>query len=49
MSPFDYLKAINETGIGGMIIHFRLGAMPYDLNSHSMKLFADQVIPNFKT
>ena len=44
----ERLQAVNDSGIGGVIIHFRLGAMPYDLNSHSMKLFAEQVMPNFK-
>ena len=43
----ERLQAFNDSGVGGVIIHFRLGAMPYDLNSHSMKLFAEQVMPNF--
>ena len=45
----ERLQAVNDSGVGGVIIHFRLGAMPYDLNSHSMKLFAEQVMPNFKS
>ena len=44
----ERLQAVNDSGVGGVIIHFRLGAMPDDLNSHSMKLFAEQVMPNFK-
>ena len=44
----ERLQAVNDSGVGGVIIHFRLGAMPYDLNSHSMKLFAERVMPNFK-
>ena len=44
----ERLQAVNDSGVGGVIIHFRLGAMPYDLNSHSMKLFAEAVMPNFK-
>ena len=44
----ERLQAVNDSGVGGVIIHFRLGAMPYDLNSHSMKLFAEQGMPNFK-
>ena len=44
----ERLQAVNDSGVGGVIIHFRLGAMPYDLNSHSMKLFAEEVMPNFK-
>ena len=45
----ERLQAVNDSGVGGVIIHFRLGAMPYDLNSHSMKLFAEQVMPNIKS
>ena len=44
----ERLQAVHDSGVGGVIIHFRLGAMPYDLNSRSMKLFAEQVIPNFE-
>ena len=44
----ERLQAVNDSGVGGVIIHFRLGAMPYHLNSHSMKLFAEQLMPNFK-
>ena len=45
----ERLQAVYNSGIGGVIIHFRLGAMPCDLNSHSMKLFAELVMPRFKT
>ena len=45
----ERLQAVNDSGVGGMIIHFRLGAMPYDVNAHSLKLFAEQVAPNFKS
>jgi alkanesulfonate monooxygenase SsuD/methylene tetrahydromethanopterin reductase-like flavin-dependent oxidoreductase (luciferase family) len=44
----ERLQKVHETGVGGVIIHFRLGAMPYDVNAHSMKLFAEKVAPNFK-
>jgi len=38
---------LNDTGIGGLIIHFRLGAMPYSLAARSIQLFAEKVAPNF--
>ena len=41
------VEALNNTGIGGVIIHFRLGAMPYELAANSLKLFAEKVAPNF--
>jgi len=41
------LEALNNTGIGGVIIHFRLGAMPYELAANSLKLFAEKVAPHF--
>lgn len=44
----ERLQAVGETGVGGVIIHFRLGAMPYDVNAHSMRLFAEKVAPNFR-
>ena len=43
----ERLEALNDTGIGGLIIHFRLGAMPYDMAAHSIKLFAEKVAPQF--
>ena len=45
----ERLQAVNDSGVGGVIIHFRLGAMPYDVNAHSLKLFAEKVAPNFKS
>ena len=44
----EKLKAINETGIGGMIIHFRLGAMSWEATQNSLNLFAQKVMPNFQ-
>jgi alkanesulfonate monooxygenase SsuD/methylene tetrahydromethanopterin reductase-like flavin-dependent oxidoreductase (luciferase family) len=41
------LEGLNKTGIGGVIIHFRLGEMPYELAANSLKLFAEKVAPNF--
>ena len=42
------LEALNKIGVGGVIIHFRLGAMPYDAAAHSLRLFAEKVAPQFR-
>jgi len=44
----ERLQRVHCTGVGGVIIHFRLGAMPYDIAANSLKLFAQKVAPNFK-
>ena len=44
----ERLEKVNGTGVGGVIIHFRLGAMPYDVAANSLKLFAEKVAPNFR-
>ena len=44
----ERLKNLNDIGVGGVIIHFRLGAMPYDAAAHSLKLFAEKVAPNYR-
>ena len=44
----ERLQKVHGTGVGGVIIHFRLGAMPYDVAANSLKLFAQKVAPNFQ-
>ena len=44
----ERLQKANDIGVGGLIIHFRLGAMPHDAAAHSLKLFAEKVAPNFR-
>ena len=44
----ERLQKVHGTGVGGVIIHFRLGAMPYDIAANSLKLFAQNVAPNFQ-
>ena len=44
----ERLEKVNSTGVGGVIIHFRLGAMPYETAANSLKLFAEKVAPNFQ-
>ena len=42
------LEELNKIGVGGVIIHFRLGAMPYEAAAHSLRLFAEEVAPHFR-
>jgi len=44
----ERLEKVNDTGVGGVIIHFRLGAMPSEVAAHSLRLFAEKVAPNFR-
>jgi len=41
----EKLAAIDAIGVGGLIMSFRLGPMPYDLTASSLKLFAEKVMP----
>ena len=38
----------SKSGIGGLILHFRLGPMPWDVTEHSLRLFAEKVAPEFR-
>jgi alkanesulfonate monooxygenase SsuD/methylene tetrahydromethanopterin reductase-like flavin-dependent oxidoreductase (luciferase family) len=41
----EKLAAIDAIGVGGLIMSFRLGPMPYDLATSSLRLFAERVMP----
>ena len=43
----ERLEAVEKTGIGGLIIHFRLGSMSWEATENSLRLFAEQVAPQF--
>ena len=43
----ERLKAVEQTGVGGLIIHFRLGSMSWDATENSLRLFAGEVAPHF--
>ena len=43
----EAIAAIDDIGIGGMIMSFRIGAMPIEVAAHSLRLFMDQVAPRF--
>jgi alkanesulfonate monooxygenase SsuD/methylene tetrahydromethanopterin reductase-like flavin-dependent oxidoreductase (luciferase family) len=41
----EKLSALRVTGIGGLIMQFRLGPMSYEDTAHSLTLFREQVAP----
>jgi alkanesulfonate monooxygenase SsuD/methylene tetrahydromethanopterin reductase-like flavin-dependent oxidoreductase (luciferase family) len=41
----EKLAAVKATGVGGLIMQFRLGPMTYDQTAASLTLFRDQVMP----
>jgi alkanesulfonate monooxygenase SsuD/methylene tetrahydromethanopterin reductase-like flavin-dependent oxidoreductase (luciferase family) len=41
----EKLAAIDAIGVGGLIMSFRLGPMPHDLATSSLRLFAEKVMP----
>ena len=44
----DKLRPLYEMGIGGIIAHFRVGDISFEDNEKSMRLFAEEVMPEFK-
>ena len=44
----DEIAKIDKIGVGGLILVFRLGPMPYEVAAHSIKLFMSRVAPNFR-
>ena len=44
----ERIEELTSIGFGGLIIHFRLGSMPWDANEHSLRLFAEKVLPEFR-
>jgi len=41
----EKLAPLKATGVGGLIMQFRLGPMTYDQTASSLSLFNDKVIP----
>ncbi len=41
----EKLAPLQDIGVGGVIIHFRLGSMPWETAEHSLRLFAEKVAP----
>jgi alkanesulfonate monooxygenase SsuD/methylene tetrahydromethanopterin reductase-like flavin-dependent oxidoreductase (luciferase family) len=44
----EKLAAIQDIGIGGVILHFRLGPMSWEATANSLQLFATKVAPEFR-
>ncbi len=45
----ERLEPLRQTGVGGVIIHFRLGPMSWEHTEHSIRLFAEQVAPALRS
>jgi len=45
----EKLAAIDAIGVGGLIMSFRLGPMPHELATSSLRLFAEKVMPAMQT
>ncbi len=43
----EKLAPVYESGVGGLILHFRLGGLPWDATAQSLQLFAEKVAPEF--
>lgn len=43
----ERLTKIDDIGVGGVILQFRLGSAPYDVVENSIRLFMDKVAPEF--
>jgi alkanesulfonate monooxygenase SsuD/methylene tetrahydromethanopterin reductase-like flavin-dependent oxidoreductase (luciferase family) len=41
----EKLSAVAETGVGGLIMQFRLGPLSYEQTASSLTLFHDRVMP----
>jgi alkanesulfonate monooxygenase SsuD/methylene tetrahydromethanopterin reductase-like flavin-dependent oxidoreductase (luciferase family) len=45
----EKLEELRRIGVSGLIIHFRLGPMTWETPENSLRLFADQVAPEFRS
>ena len=44
----EKIEVFQKIGMGGLIIHFRVGPMSYEDNEQSLRLFAEKVAPEFR-
>jgi len=44
----EEIAKIDAIGVGGLILTFRIGPMPYDVAANSIRLFMEKVAPEFK-
>ena len=45
----EAIADIDRIGVGGLILAFRIGPMPYEVAENSIRLFMDKVAPEFRT
>jgi alkanesulfonate monooxygenase SsuD/methylene tetrahydromethanopterin reductase-like flavin-dependent oxidoreductase (luciferase family) len=45
----DAMAELDRIGVGGVIISFRMGPMPYEVAANSLSLFMQHVAPQFRT
>lgn len=45
----ERLATLEAMGVGGLILQFRLGPAPYEVTEQSIRLFMEQVAPEFHT
>jgi alkanesulfonate monooxygenase SsuD/methylene tetrahydromethanopterin reductase-like flavin-dependent oxidoreductase (luciferase family) len=44
----EAIAEIDKIGVGGLILVFRIGPMPYEVAAHSIRLFMQKVAPQFQ-
>lgn len=44
----DRIARLQEIGMGGLILHFRVGPLTWEENERSLRLFSEHVMPNFR-
>ena len=44
----ERIERLSRIGVGGLILHFRVGPMTWDENERSLRMFADEVMPRFR-
>ncbi len=44
----EAIAAIDDIGVGGLLMVFRIGPMPYEVAENSIRLFMQKVAPQFK-
>ena len=45
----ESIREIEKVNVGGLILSFRLGPMPYEEAANSIELFMTKVAPEFRT
>ena len=45
----EEIAEIDKIGVGGLILAFRIGPMPYEVAANSIRLFMQNVAPEFRS